>query len=59
MCSTDNNKTVLEFFETLENIGMEFENQQKELILSSKNTLTLGRSGTGKTTMSTFKILSL
>lgn len=50
---------MLNFFETLESIGITFEPNQRKLLMAGKNTLTLGRSGTGKTTLSTFKILSL
>jgi hypothetical protein len=50
---------ILDFFSSLDSIGIQFEKSQQKLLISGENTLTLGRSGTGKTTMSTYKILSL
>ena len=54
-----NTRMIMSFFESLQTIGFKFEDNQKKLLVAGMNTLTLGRSGTGKTTMSTFKILSL
>lgn len=55
----ENCEYMLNFFETLESIGIKFEPNQRKLLMAGENTLTLGWSGTGKTTLSTFKILSL
>ena len=49
----------MDFFQSLESIGIKFEEQQKKFLLSTENTITLGRSGTGKTTASVFKVLAL
>jgi hypothetical protein len=55
----ENREMVMKFFEKLKKYGIKFEESQKKMLLSTKNTLALGRSGTGKTTVSTFKILSI
>ena len=54
-----NKETVMKFFESLEKYGIKFEKSQKRMLISSGNTLALGRSGTGKTTVSAFKILAI
>ena len=55
----DNQKMVIKFFESLEDYGIKFSENQRSMLISSTNTLILGRSGTGKTTVSAFKILAL
>ena len=55
----DNQKAVIQFFEGLETYGIKFSDNQRNLLISHTNTLVLGRSGTGKTTISAFKILAL
>ena len=54
-----NKEMIMKFFESLEKYGIRFENSQKRMLISSGNTLALGRSGTGKTTVSAFKILAI
>ena len=55
----ENQKMIIRFFEGLEDFGIKFSENQKSMLISSANTLILGRSGTGKTTVSAFKILAL
>jgi hypothetical protein len=43
----------------IEGSGIRFSENQKKMLISDMNTLVLGRSGTGKTTISAFKILAL
>ena len=54
-----NKEMVLKFFENLEEYGIKFEESQKRMLISSNNTLALGRSGTGKTTVSAFKMVAI
>ena len=54
-----NREMILKFFESLEKYGIKFEQSQKRMLVSTGNTLALGRSGTGKTTVSAFKILAI
>ena len=54
-----NQKMVLKFFESLEKYGVTFSNSQKKMLISSNNTLVIGRSGTGKTTVSAFKMVAI
>jgi ABC-type glutathione transport system ATPase component len=54
-----NREMILSFFERLEKYGIKFEQSQKRMLVSPGNTLALGRSGTGKTTVSAFKILAI
>lgn len=54
-----NQEMVLNFFENLEKYGIKFSNSQKKMLVASKNTLVIGRSGTGKTTVSAFKMVAI
>lgn len=54
-----NQEMVLTFFEKLEEIGIKFSESQRKMLTSTENTMVLGRSGTGKTTISAFKIIAL
>ena len=54
-----NQEMVLDFFEKLEEIGIKFSENQRIMLTSTQNTIVLGRSGTGKTTISAFKIIAL
>ena len=54
-----NREMILKFFENLEKYGIKFEQSQKRMLVASGNTLALGRSGTGKTTVSAYKILAI
>ena len=54
-----NQDMVLDFFEKLEDIGIKFSENQRKMLTSTQNTIVLGRSGTGKTTISAFKIIAL
>lgn len=54
-----NREMIMKFFESLEKYGIKFENSQKKMLLTTNNTLALGRSGTGKTTVSAFKVLAI
>lgn len=55
----ENRWAILKFFERLEQFGIKFEESQKRMLLSTQNTIALGRSGTGKTTVSAFKVLAI
>ena len=59
MIDHESQKAVIKFFEGLEEYGIKFSDNQRNMLISVKNTLILGRSGTGKTTISAFKILAL
>mmetsp|Transcript_42011 Transcript_42011/g.48679 ORF Transcript_42011/g.48679 Transcript_42011/m.48679 type:complete len:162 (+) Transcript_42011:1118-1603(+) len=50
---------IIKFFEGLEKYGIKFESSQKRMLVTPGNTLVLGRSGTGKTTVSAFKMLAI
>lgn len=54
-----NKEMILKFFENLEQYGIKFEESQKKMLITSGNTLALGRSGTGKTTVSAFKMVAI
>lgn len=54
-----NREMIMKFFERLEKYGIKFEANQKKMLLSTRNTIALGRSGTGKTTVSAFKVLAI
>ncbi|CAI2362242.1 unnamed protein product [Moneuplotes crassus] len=56
---SDSHKKIIKFFEGLEKYGITFSQNQRNLLVTSTNSLVLGRSGTGKTTISAFKILAL
>ena len=55
----ENRWAMLKFFEKLERFDIKFEKSQKRMLLSTQNTIALGRSGTGKTTVSAFKVLAI
>jgi hypothetical protein len=59
MSQEKNQSMVIDFFETLQDYGIKFSPNQRQMLVSDVNTLVLGRSGTGKTTISAFKILAL
>ena len=59
MGQEENQEMVLKFFEGLEKYGIKFSENQRKMLIANTNTLVLGRSGTGKTTISAFKILAL
>jgi len=59
MNEQENHNMVIRFFEGLQEYGIKFSDNQRNMLISSTNTLVLGRSGTGKTTISAFKILAL
>lgn len=54
-----NRNMIIKFFENMEKYGIKFENSQKRMLVAPGNTLALGRSGTGKTTVSAFKMLAI
>ena len=58
---TDFNSLLLSkrFNYLMQGSGIKFSNNQKKMLVSDMNTIVLGRSGTGKTTISAFKILAL
>ncbi|CAI2383785.1 unnamed protein product [Moneuplotes crassus] len=51
--------SVIQFLQELEQFGIKFSKNQRSILTSDTNTLVLGRSGTGKTTVSAFKIIAL